>query len=237
MQPTYLPWIGYFDLIDQSDKFVFLDSVQFNSRSWQQRNKIKSSNGMMQWLSVPALTKGRRHQKIDEVEIDPTQNFRDHHLKAINFSYANAPYFKIYYPGFSEILKQPESLLGNLTINLIQWVCETLGIQTPFIRSSSFNPLGTKVDLLINVCKHEEADHYFSAAGSKEYIDQNNLFLDNQIQLSYHSYVHPTYQQLYGDFLPYLSVVDLLFNEGPNSLEIIRSGRKELETSNSATLL
>ena len=224
MQPTYLPWIGYFDMIDQSDCFVFLNSVQFNKRSWQQRNRIKGHDGVL-WLTVPVLTKGRRHQRIYEVEIASTQHFREEHIKTITRCYSKAPFFEQYIDGLSAILCRSHRLLADLNIEFTHWFCEQLGIETKMIRSSSLDVEGEKVELLVNICGMLGADRYLSAAGSKEYIEENNLFVPNDIDLVYHAYRHPEYRQLHGSFVPYLSVLDLLFNEGRSSLSIIREGR------------
>ena len=224
MQPTYLPWIGYFDLIDQSDCFVFLDSVQFNKRSWQQRNRIKGSDRVL-WLTVPVLTKGRRYQRMHEVMIDQTQNFQEKHIRKITHFYSKAPFFAQHIDELSASLCKSHRFLADLNIELIRWLCAQLGIETEMVRSSSLNVEGERVELLVNICGVLGADRYLSAAGSREYIEENNLFVPNDIDLVYHAYRHPEYRQLHGSFVPYLSVLDLLFNEGRSSLSSIREGR------------
>lgn len=226
MQPTHLPWLGYFDLIDQSDYFLFLDSVQFSKRSWQQRNRVKASNGA-QWLTVPVLTKGKREQPISDVEMDLESEFHLKHLNTINHLYGKAPYFEDYIGGISEILNKGHRLLGDLNIELILWFCEKLGIKTPTERTSNLKVDGSKADLLISVCQAASVDRYLSAEGSRTYIEEDNQFGAHGIELVYQNYVHPEYRQLNGEFVPYLSVLDLLFNEGPGSLEIIRAGREQ----------
>jgi hypothetical protein len=225
MQPTYLPWIGYFDMIDQSDHFVFLDSVQFNKRSWQQRNRVKSPEGVS-WLTVPVLTKGRRHQHINEVEITNNKSFQETHIKTITHLYSKAPFFAQYIEDFSSILHKSHQFLADLNIELIGWLCTKLGIEIEMSRSSLLGVDGKRTELLVNICKALSADHYISAEGSREYIEESNLFSQSDIRLTYHSYDHPKYQQRFGEFVPYLSIVDLLFNEGPASLSIIYKGRK-----------
>ena len=220
MQPTYLPWIGYFDLIDRVDCFVFLDSVQFNKRSWQQRNRIKGSKGVL-WLTVPVLSKGRREQKIAEVEIDLTRQFQAKHLKTIMSCYSKTPFCQKYIDELSTILNKSHQWLVELNIELIQWFCRNLGISTQTARSSCLSVEGKKAELLANICEALGADCYLSA-----YIEENNLFKQKKIYLDYHAYKHPKYTQPYGDFLPYLSTVDLLFNMGDSSLPIIREGRQ-----------
>lgn len=224
MQPTYLPWIGYFDLIDQSDCFVFLDSVQFNKRSWQQRNRIKGPEGVL-WLTVPVLSKGRRDQRILDVVIDHTTNFQQKNINTITHLYSKAPFFGEYIDELSIVFPKSHQFLADLNIELIRWLCARIGIRTQMLKSSSISVGGKKVELLVNICKALKADRYLSAEGSRTYIEENNLFGQSGIDLRYQAYHHPQYRQLHGTFEPYLSVLDLLFNEGPSSLSVIRTGR------------
>ena len=136
MQPTYLPWIGYFSLMDQVDTFVFLDSVQFDKRSWQQRNRIKTSQGEL-FLTVPLITKGRQSQKIFEVEIDATQRFSDKHLKTIRNNYTKAAFFSEYWEEISELFHRDCHFLADLNIALIEWFRTKLDIEVEFVKSSS----------------------------------------------------------------------------------------------------
>jgi len=223
MQPTYLPWLGYFDLINRSDIFVFLDTVQLDKRSWQQRNRIKTPNSEIM-LTVPVFTKGRFNQEIRDVQIDVSQRFQKKHFNSIQLNYKNSKYYKFYIGELEEIFFSKISRLANLNIKLIKWLSSKIGIKTKFIYSSELDGSGSKTELLINICLEINANHYLSPIGSESYIEKNNLFTSSGIQLSYQNYQHPTYNQLFGDFIPYLSVIDLLFNEGEKSLEIIKSG-------------
>jgi len=223
MQPTYLPCLGYFDLVDRSDVFVFLDSVQFDKRSWQQRNRIKTSTGELM-LTVPVLTKGRFDQKICDVIIDKSQKFEKKHFSSIRSNYKKSKYYKLYIQELEKIFNSKISKLTDLNMRLIEWLSSKLGVNTKFVYSSKLDASGSKTELLINICNEINANHYLSPAGSKKYIDENNLFVKSGIRLSYQNYKHPTYNQLFGDFIPYMSVIDLLFNEGKKSLEIIRRG-------------
>lgn len=224
MQPTYLPWIGYFDLIDQSDQFVFLDSVQFEKRSWQQRNRIKGPEGI-HWLTVPVQTKGKHDQLIQDVQLSKTEDFPDKHIKMIQFYYAKAPFFKPYFEELRSILSKDHDKLSDLNIELIEWACSKLAIQKPFRRSSSLGCSGRNVELLVNICKLLGATRYLSAQGSKVYIDEHNLFGPRGIELIYHDYQPHAYSQLFGPFVSHLSILDLLFNHGPGSIAILRKGR------------
>lgn len=223
-QPIYLPWVGYFDLMDRSDIFVLLDSVQFDKRSWQQRNRIKCPRGELM-LTVPVLSKGQFHQKIQDVRIDPGSNFVKDHIKAIQLNYARSEYFYRYADEVFAILNKKHVLLADLNIDLILWFKDVLRIQTEIVRSSSLNVLGKKSELLVHICKELGIERYLSSAGSMTYINENNLFDENGIQLNYQNYEPVPYRQLHGEFIPYLSMLDLLFNEGKESLNIVRAGR------------
>jgi len=226
MQPTYLPWMGYFDLMDQCDLFVILDSVQFEKRSWQQRNRIKTPSGELM-LSVPVLSKGRFDQEIREVQIDTAKNFQEGHLKAIKFNYAKAKYFDRYMGGLEEILLKKHKILADFNVELILWLKNALNIQTSLLRSSDLNVAGKKAELLVGICRSIGAGGYVSPQGARVYIEGTDIFPKNNIELRYQEFEHPIYTQMFGDFIPYMSVVDLLFNEGEKSLDIIRSGRKK----------
>jgi len=227
MQPTYLPWLGYFSLIDQVDIFVFLDKVQFDKRSWQQRNRIKTAQGEL-FLTVPVQTKGKRHQKICEVRLDNTQHYPTKHLKIIENNYSKAHYYPEYWPEILQVFNKAYQYLTDLNISLILWFVEKLGIKTTFIKSLDLKSEGTKADLLVGICHEVGADQYVSPLGSKVYIDENNIFKQKKIDLFYQNYTHPEYTQLYKEFIPYMSILDLLMNEGPKSLEIMRMGQNEL---------
>ncbi len=175
-------------------------------------------------LTVPVLIKGRFNQKIYDVMIDISQKFETKHFNSIWSNYKKSRYFEFLVVELEEIYKNEINKLVDLNIRLIEWVSSKLGINTKFVYSSQLDTDGSKTELLVNICKIINADHYISPAGSKEYIDQNNLFIKSGIKLSYQNYKHPTYSQLYGDFIPYMSVIDLLFNEGKKSLELIKSG-------------
>lgn len=224
MQPTYLPWMGYFDLIDQVDLFVLYDDVDFSKQSWQQRNRIKTSSGV-QWLTVPVLWKGKSGQKIQDVQINPRSNDLAKHVKTIEQAYSKAPFQKAYIGELSALLSGSHSFLADLNTALIRWFCEKLGIRTPLVKSSELNLEGERVERLIHLCRAVQATRYLSTPGSKVYIDENNLFEPNRIELVYHRFAHPVYRQLHGEFVPYLSALDVLLNEGDKSLAIIRSGR------------
>lgn len=223
MQPTYLPWLGYFALMDRVDIFVFLDSVQFERRSWQQRNRIKGPHGE-QTLTVPVFTKGLREQRINEVRIDPSAGFPEKHVRAIQHAYASAPHFESHGPGLAEILRRHHNHLADLTIELIQWLAGKLGIITQSMRSSSLKATGRKADLLADICRMLGAEQYVSPPGARPYLEDSDAFDRLEIPIIYNDFCHPAYPQGHGVFQSHLSVVDLLFNVGVDSRAVINEG-------------
>ena len=225
-QPTYLPWLGYFDLIDQVDKFVLLDTVQFEKQSWQQRNRIKAPTGL-EWLTVPVKIRGRSTQIIEEVEIAEPE-FCKRHLNLVRAHYRTANYFKEFFPQFSGILEAScGGWLAVLNFRLIEWLMASLGITVPLVLSSTLKVAGKRSALNLAICERLCATQYYSAIGSAVYLLSDvDLFTRQGVEVCFQNYAHPEYRQLFPPFCPYASVLDLLFNEGPRSPEIIRSGRR-----------
>jgi hypothetical protein len=222
MQPTYLPWCGYFGLMKYVDIFIFLDSVQFAKRSWQQRNQIKTPQGA-QWLTVPVASKGKRDQMISEVELDNSSNFVSNHRKSIESNYAKAPYFKELGPALLAHI-EGQMFLADLNIGVIERCRKLLGIETNMLRSSLMQGKGAKADLLASLCEEVGATEYITVPGSKDYLDESSAFADIGVPVRYFNYRHPEYPQLFGDFLPYMSVIDILFNCGDHSADLVHSG-------------
>lgn len=225
-QPTYLPWMGYFDLIDAVDLFIVLDTVQFEKRSWQQRNRIRMPGGL-QWLTVPVKSRGHFEQLVREVEICDPQ-FAENHIRTIELAYRRAPYFRQYFPRLAEVLHdKSKGALIELNLDLIRCFLEALDIRTPLITASSLNQSGKRTELLANLCAAAGASHYVSPIGSAIYLlGEKDILLDRGVEILFHHYEHPVYRQVFSPFEPYASVVDLLFNEGDRALEILRSGRR-----------
>jgi hypothetical protein len=223
-QPTYLPWLGYFDLMDQVDVFVLLDDVQFEKQSWQQRNRIKTPQGL-QWLTVPVIFRGRLEQRIKDVEIRVPDFWRDH-LRAIELSYRRAPFFSSYYKDLSAILQSSGSLLVDLNARLIEWFMKALRLTTRVLRSSELQQEGKRTVLLANICMSLGATSYLSPVGAAEYLLAEKEILSSRgFEVRFQNYVHPEYRQLFPPFVPYACVLDLLFNVGPEAMAVIRSGR------------
>lgn len=226
MQPTYLPWSGYFGLMQSVDVFVLLDSVQFARRSWQQRNQIKTANGA-QWLSVPVLSKGKRDQLICDVELDKSSGFAATHSRSIELSYAKTPHFKEFAVTLMPLLNNSSSLLADMTIALILQLKAQLGIETRVLRASELDAKGTKADLLASLCEQIGATSYVSPPGSKDYLDESDAFEKIGVEVQYYKFKHPEYPQPFGEFLPYMSIIDMLFNCGERSSAMLQ-GASEL---------
>lgn len=227
-QPTYLPWPGYFDLIDQVDIFVLLDNVQFQRQSWQHRNRIKTPSGL-RWLTVPVMFRGRFGQ-LNEVEIRDIEFWRNH-LRAIELNYRRTPFFDDYFGELSSRIKKTScsagALLADLDIQLIEWFKDVLGIRTSVLLCSHLERLGKRMELLANICTSLGGKQYVSPLGSASYLLQEiEVLLDKGIDVVFQHYEHPQYQQLFPPFCPYASILDLIFNEGAQAREILRSGRR-----------
>jgi len=227
-QPTYLPWLGYFDLIDQVDVFVILDSVQFEKQSWQQRNRIKTPCGL-QWLTVPVVFRGRFGQSIYEVEIRDGE-FSGNHLRAIELNYRRAPFFENYFHELSVKLRcSADFRLADLNVRLIEWLMSVLGIRTPLLFSSRLDQPGKRTELLANICSYLSASEYISPIGSAVYLLREiDAFHRKSIEVFFQNYEHPHYRQMFPPFIPNASILDLIFNEGQRALEVLRSGRRSL---------
>lgn len=235
MQPTYFPWLGYFDLIDQADQFVFYDDVQYVKQSWQSRNKVLTSSGAT-FLTVPVY-KSELETPIHTIEIDYRKPWVKKHLKTIYFNYCKNDFFDEVYPVIEKLLQAPYPNLAAFHIAVITAMTEGLGINTALIKSSSLpDTLETKDRRLVEICKNLKASTYISTLGAAVYIEKESeggALKKSGIDLLYHHYEHPLYTQRgSSEFLPYLCIIDLLMNVGfENSLEVIRSGRRQGLTS------
>lgn len=225
-QPQFMPWIGYFDKMDQADIFVYLDNVQFKKNEWQNRNRLKTSQGW-QWLTVPVLQKFP--QDICEVEINNQVQWREKHLNALFTNYSRSPYFKQYWSMIKEYYEGGWKKLVDLNINSIEMLKKLMGLNVKTILASQLRTGASSTQRLVEICKELGADTYISGPDGIKYMDIK-LFEKNDIEVVFHDFHHPVYPQLYGDFVSHLSTVDLLFNCGPRSLEIIRSKRKPCRT-------
>jgi hypothetical protein len=219
-QPEYIPWLGFFDKLARCDTFVIYDNAQFEHGGYQNRNRIRTPQGW-KWLTVPIIH--NHPQMIKDVRISGDQWSKEH-TRIIAHNYEKAPYFKEYFPLIEEALNSNHELLIGLNLHLIKLFAEILGIKAKMVRSSEF-PYGgqEKNEKLVSMCKFLGAETYLSGSGGKSYVDENTFF-NASIRLQWHSYIHPVYNQKFEGFQSYMSIVDLLFNVGPQSKEIILKG-------------
>lgn len=226
MQPTFLPWVGYFALMDRVDRFVLLDDVQFDKRSWQQRNRIKTANGPL-WITAPVLTKGRSDQTIAEARLAADADFTATMLKTLDHAYRKAPFYEEVMERLAPALEAAEDGLCALNIALIEALAGLMGLEADLVRASA-TPVGSaKAQRLADLCTAHGARRYLSPPGSKDYLDGDPALGEAGVRLFYFAYEHPVWPQLHGAFEPYLSALDLVMNARPDSLAILRSGVRE----------
>ncbi|MBL7074874.1 WbqC family protein [candidate division KSB1 bacterium] len=221
-QPNYLPWLGFFDKLDRADTFVLLDTVQYRKNDWINRNRIKTVQGW-QWLTVPVSY--RFPQRIHEVGISPGV-WSKKHLQALRSNYGKSRSFNEYFPFFQRVFAQRWERLVKLNVFIIKELAGTLGIKTKIRIASGLKTVRDDPnDRLIDLCRQMGADEYLAGAGGKEYMDLKK-FKQAGVRVYFQDYCPPVYSQLFGGFEANLSVVDLLFNQGDESLAIIRGGNR-----------
>lgn len=233
MQPTFLPWVGYFDLIDQADDFVFLDSVQFEKQSWQQRNRVLGHSGL-EWITTPVMIKGRSRQKICDVEIKAT-NFPAKQLRTIKYHYERAPFFDRYWDELRSIFVSVDqsSSLAKLNMRLICWLSDCFQLKGNFKVSSEMCPERGRSDRLVEIITMLGASRYISPLGAAVYLKQDYaIFSEAGIEVRFQNYEPQPYKQLQPGFTGGTCALDILFNEGANAGSIIRAGRRDLSTFN-----
>ena len=222
LQPSYIPWRGYFDQIRRADVFVFYDDVQYDKNGWRNRNRIKTHQGL-QWLTIPVHTKGVTSEglAIKDVTIDWRSQWSRKHWLSLQQAYAKAPYFGDYAPLLQEFYQRTDSHLADLTIDLTIALARRLGINhTRFMRSSSLAVEGAKTDRLIAILTQLGADSYLSGPAARAYLEEEK-FSQAGIKLVYMAYDYPEYPQLYPPYEPQVSIIDLLFMTGTTALNYI----------------
>ncbi len=220
-QPQFFPWLGYFHKLDRCDVFCLLDTVQYKKNEFQNRNRIKTAQGL-QWLTVPVTY--RFPQRIHEVTVNQTVNWQRKHLQTLKTNYSKAPYFGTHIARFEEFYQQPYELLAEVNVACIRLLMELLGLKRELVLASSLQVGAQDPTLrLVEICQALEGDCYLSGRDGANYMDLDT-FRGHQIEVVFQDFNHPEYPQCYGPFEPELSVVDLLFNCGPESLTIIREG-------------
>ena len=228
MQPSYMPWIGYLDLIDRADAFVFLDDIIYSHRSWQQRNRIKTPDGLG-WITVPVRHTRHNEHPINEVMIAEPQ-FWQKHLRTITANYARAPHYQFFNEKLCEIFEdnRPPNSLATINITIIRKFAEWAELSSRFALSSEFAITQTKTERLVALCKALDADTYISPLGSITYLaESSDKFEAEGLNLRFQNFLHPEYAQRFPPFAAYASALDLFMNEGPDAARIIRQGRKD----------
>ena len=216
LQSNYIPWKGYFDMINMVDEFILFDDVQYTRRDWRNRNKIKTPQGL-QWLTIPVEVRGKYFQKIKDTKIsDP--NWNRAHWQAIRQNYTRAQYFSEHGDFFETLYQSAtQSYLSEVNHHFLLAICQLLGVHTQITRSMDYGVIDDKTERLVDLCKKAGATSYLSGPAAKSYINPD-LFSIEGIDLEYMDYSgYPEYQQLYPPFKHGVSIVDLIFNTGANA--------------------
>lgn len=220
-QPAYIPWLGYFHRIAQSELHVVLDHVQFEKNSFTNRNKVRTNSGWC-WITVPVHTKNKFGQlPIKNVQINNSINWKKKHFQTILQNYNKSPYFNLYREEIEYLFAGEWTSLSALCDELTTAILGWLNINTPIVKSSDLTPTGNKSGLVLELCEKTGATTYLSGPFGRDYLDQHT-FSGKGITISFHEYEHPTYTQTYdGEFQPFMFIFDLLFNCGPDSWRIL----------------
>lgn len=222
VQSNYIPWKGYFDLINSVDEFILFDDMQYTRRDWRNRNKIKTAKGLI-WLTIPVQVKGKYYQNIKDTEIIDME-WGHQHWKTIILNYNRARYFPTYKHIFEPLyLNCQEKYLSQINYLFIVNICKILGINTKISWSMDYNIVEGKTERLISLCKQAQGTEYISGPAAKDYINED-LFKQENIKLSYIDYSnYPEYHQLFTPFEHGVSVIDLIFNQGENAKKYMKS--------------
>ncbi len=221
LQPSYIPWRGYFDQIQRADTFIFYDDVQYDKHGWRNRNKIKTANGTI-WLTIPVISHGNVTEgtPINEIKIRPGDNWRKKHLTSIQYAYSKAPFFDEVFPVLEKIYKNETDSLSDFTIESTIELARFIGIdKTKFLRSSELSAEGRKTDRLLAMLGQLGVSHYISGPSAKSYIEYDK-FEAAGITLEFMEYNYPEYEQLYPPFEAQVSVIDLLFMLGKDDASL-----------------
>lgn len=222
-QPMFLPWAGIFEQIKLADIYVHYDDVQLPlGRSFMNRVQIKTCDGV-QWLTAPIKRKGI--QLISNVEFDNSQDWRNKHLKRLRETYAKAPFGDEMVNLVEDIYSLETNLLSEFNSNAIEKICRYFNINCQFIQSSKFNITLSSTEKLLKLVKKLNGDTYITGHGAKNYFDYD-LFESNNIKVEFMDYKRNSYPQIHGEFTPYVSIIDLIANEGVNGVKYINSNTK-----------
>ena len=219
LQPSYLPWLGFFDQVRRCDHFVFYDDVPYDKNGWRNRNRIKAASGPV-WLTVPVRTKGRLGQLINEVEITDTIPWARKHLTTIAEAYAAAPFRDSYLPALADLLQRRWERLADLDIAVSKLMCGWFRLDRPMHRSSTLEIGGDRNARLLALCRHFGATTYLSGDAAQAYLD-TELFAQHGIAVQWQDFKHPQYPQQHGPFLPFMSALDFVLNVGDECTAVL----------------
>lgn len=220
-QPDFLPYLGFFHRLLLVDQFIVLDDVQFEKGGWHHRDQVKTRQGT-KWLTL-SIKKGYFLQQIRNVQLSqPSQSWVDRNLNLIQENYKNSSYFDAYFSQIQDIYRQDHEKLIDINLAFLEFCLQVFEIEVEIIFSSSLQVEGTSNQRLINLLKAVDGTHYLSGIGARDYMEEE-MFIEAGIQVEWQQFNHPIYPQLHGDFIPYLSCIDLFFNCGPKSKEILHS--------------
>ncbi len=222
-QPAYLPWLGMFHKIAVSDVFCIVDTVPYSRYDFINRNRIKTAAGPL-WLTVPVKRGGWAAGRICDLRICENGWHRKH-ISSILQAYRRAAYFQDYAGELTAILGKRRAFLSELTSDLLRLVLRWLAIDTRLVVASDYDFAGRKSEYVVDMCRKLGATSLLFGSHGREYADKK-VFEQAGVAIFFQKYHHPVYGQLYGDFIPRLSIIDLLFNEGPRSREILLSGNE-----------
>lgn len=222
VQSNYIPWKGYFDLINMVDEFILYDDMQYTKRDWRNRNHIKTPRGLG-WLTIPVEVSGKYFQKIRETRVSDRGWARSHWGSLVQ-NYNAAAHFAAYRERFEALyLGCDEEWLSRINFRFIEAVCEILGIRTRISWSMDYELVEGKTERLVGLCKSAGATHYVSGPAARDYMDES-LFAQEGIGVSYIDYSgYPPYPQLHGEFQHTVTILDLIFNAGPEARRYMKS--------------
>jgi hypothetical protein len=222
LQSNYIPWKGYFDLVNLADEFVLYDDMQYTRRDWRNRNRIKTPQGL-KWLTIPVEVKGKYHQKISETRISGT-SWSTKHWQTLTQFYSKAPHYKVYANTFEDFYSNiNDDLLSEVNFKLLEIVSDMLGISTRIRWSSDFELPDGRTERLMAICQQVGATTYLSGPAAKEYLDMR-IAEEANVKVEWMCYAnYPKYSQLYPPFEHGVTILDLLFNEGLNAKRFLKS--------------
>ncbi len=220
-QSNYIPWKGYFDNINSVDLYIVFDDMQYTKRDWRNRNLIKTPNGSS-WLTIPVEVKGKFFQKINETQVsDP--NWGEKHWRTIQSNYSKAPFFKQYKDVFEELYRTELLNITDVNVLFIRKINEILGIKTEIIDSREFDLIDGKTERLVDLCVKNNVSHYFTGPAAKNYMIEE-MFEEKNIDINYFDYSnYPEYPQLYNEFTHTVTILDMLFNLGEETINYMKS--------------